>query len=92
MNKYIKYDLENGTICHKCAIMNILNALLKEEIDEYYIGPYVSYNLVVDCLKELDFNISDYMASSFLIPDSDNEYIYIDELCNTLSRFKDEGD
>ena len=42
MNKFIEYDIHNGITLIKCAVMNILDALDKMEIDSYEFGSYIS--------------------------------------------------
>ena len=53
MNKFIEYDIHNGIILLKCAIMNILDALDKMEIDSYEFGPYISPILIKECMGQL---------------------------------------
>ena len=53
MNKFIEYDIHNGITLIKCAIMNILDALDKMEIDSYEFGPYISPILIEECMGQL---------------------------------------
>ena len=52
MNKFIEYDIHNGIIQMRCAIMNILDALDKMEIDSYEFGPYISPMLIEECMRQ----------------------------------------
>lgn len=59
MNKYIEYDIHNGVIQLKCAVMNILKSLELQEIDLYVFNPYISRNLIIDCMINLGWIIND---------------------------------
>lgn len=59
MNKYIEYDIHNGVIQLKCAVMNILKSLELQEIDLYVFNPYISRNLIIDCMIDLGWIIND---------------------------------
>lgn len=74
MNKYIESDIHSGVVYLKCALMNIIHGLLNGEGTSYYIGNYISYNLFVDCLKELGFNTK-YGSNSFEIPNEKGKNI-----------------
>jgi len=52
MNKFIEYDIHNSIIQMKCAIMNILDALDKMEIDSYEFNLYTSPFLIKDCMRQ----------------------------------------
>lgn len=52
MNKFIEYDIHNGIILLRCAIMNILKSLDSMEIDSYTFGPNISIHLVIQCMYE----------------------------------------
>ena len=51
MNKFIDYDLYNGILHLKCAIMNILHALDTGEINEMNLGNYIPGRLLIECLN-----------------------------------------
>ena len=50
--KYIKTDYENGLKQIKVALMNALNS------NEDYEFKYISWKLLLDCVKELEWEIS----------------------------------
>lgn len=50
MNKFIEYDIHNGITQIKCAIMNVLDALDKMEINSYNFGPYIPLILIEECM------------------------------------------
>lgn len=51
MNKYIKSDLESSKTHMKAAVMNVLDAIEKDEIKDFDFGKYVPYNIVKECLE-----------------------------------------
>lgn len=52
MNKFIKYDIENGLTLIKCAIRNVLYDLETGELTEYDFGEYVAPALIELCMEE----------------------------------------
>ena len=75
MNKFIQSDIHNGTTYLKCAIMNILNDLVNEEILEFDCGPYIPYTLFIDCLIENGFDVTCCIDYLFKIPNKKDRYI-----------------
>lgn len=57
MNKFIEYDIHNGITQIWCAVMNILDALDKMEIDSYNFGPYISPILIEECMGQSGWEI-----------------------------------
>ena len=77
MNKFIEYDIHNGIILLRCAIMNILNALDNMEIDSYVFGPNISISLVIKCMynagwKEIQGHYYSPHERSFIFTDDIN--------------------
>ena len=64
MNKFIEYDIHNGITLIKCAVMNILDALDKMEIDSYEFGPYISPMLIEECMGHLGWEIDENIIYS----------------------------
>lgn len=50
MNKFIPYDIHNGVLQLKCAIMNALNDIDSKEEKEINLGEYIPESLVYHCL------------------------------------------
>lgn len=50
MNKFIPYDIHNGLLQLKCAIMNALNDINSGEEKEIDLGEYIPETLVFHCL------------------------------------------
>lgn len=50
MNKFIPYDIHNGIVQLKCAIMNALNDIDSKEEKEINLGEYIPESLVYHCL------------------------------------------
>lgn len=75
MNKFIEYDIHNGLIQIRCAIMNILDALDSMEIDSYEFSPYISHNLIKECMKQSGWKID---GEIFYSP-SKRDFVYYKE-------------
>ena len=80
MNKFIEYDIHNGITQIKCAIMNILNALDKIEIDSYVFGPDISVHTVIKCMYDLGWTELDGIYYS----PSKRDFIFTDDVNLTL--------
>lgn len=59
MNKFIEYDISNGIILLKCAIMNILKALDSAEIESYKFGPLISIHLIKKYMNDSGWSEND---------------------------------
>ena len=76
MNKFIEYDIHNGITQIRCAVMNILDALDKMEIDSYEFGPYISPILIEECMGQLGWEFDgDIMYSP-----SKRDFVFTDDL------------
>ena len=60
MNKFIKYDIENGLTLVKCGVRNILYALNEGEIENYKIDGLVSLDLIFQCMLECKWKVDTY--------------------------------
>ena len=68
MNKYIKTDLDNAAIQMKAAIMNALHDIdTGEEEKKIELGPYISANLLHECLEEAKWVIDDWESNGFQV-------------------------
>ena len=59
MNKFIEYDINNGIILLKCAIMNVLKALDSAEIKSYKFDPLISFHLIKKCMNDSGWSEND---------------------------------
>ena len=75
MNKFIEYDIHNGITQIRCAVMNILDALDKMEIDSYEFGPYIPSMLIEECMGQLGWEIYDDI---FYSP-SKRDFVFTDD-------------
>ena len=80
MNKFIEYDIHNGVTQIWCAVMNILDALDKMEIDSYEFGPYISPVLIEECMGQSGWEIDEDI---FYSP-SKRDFIFTDDVNLTL--------
>lgn len=55
MREYIKYDIHNGRIHLKCAIMNVLNELKEGNDTEYSFDCDMPLDLIKSCCIESGF-------------------------------------
>ena len=80
MNKFIEYDIHNGIILLRCAVMNILNALDNMEIDSYEFGPYISPMLIEECMRQSGWEIDEDIIYS----PSKRNFVFTDDVNLTL--------
>jgi len=80
MNKFIEYDIHNGIIQMRCAIMNILDALDKIEIDSYEFGPYISSMLIEECMRQSGWEFGDIIIHS----PSKRDFVFTDDFALRL--------
>lgn len=80
MNKFIEYDIHNGIILLRCAVMNILNALDNMEIDSYEFGPYISPMLIEECMGQSGWEIDEDIIYS----PSKRNFVFTDDINLTL--------
>ena len=80
MNKFIEYDIHNGITQIRCAIMNILDALDKIEIDSYEFGPYISSILIEECMKQLGWKFD----GDIIYSPSKRDFVFTDDFALRL--------
>ena len=80
MNKFIEYDIHNGIIQIRCAIMNILDALDKMEIDSYKFGPYISPMLIEECMSQLKWEFD----GDIIYSPSKRDFVFTDDFALRL--------
>lgn len=80
MNKFIEYDIHNGIILLRCAVMNILNALDNMEMDSYIFGPNISIHLVIECMYNAGWK---EIQGSYYSP-CKRDFIFTDDVNLTL--------
>ena len=80
MNKFIEYDIHNGLIQIRCAIMNILDALDSMELDSYVFGPDISLHTVTKCMYDTGW----VEIGGIYYSPSKRDFIYTDDVDLTL--------
>ena len=80
MNKFIEYDIHDGVTRIWCAVMNILDALDKMEIDSYIFGPYISSTLIEECMGQAGWEMNEDV---FYSP-SKRDFVFTDDVNLTL--------
>ncbi len=75
MNKFIEYDIHNGVTQIWCAVMNILDALDKMEIDSYKFSPYISPTLIEECMGQSGWQ----MDGDIFYSPSKRDFVFTDD-------------
>lgn len=76
MNKFIEYDIHNGITQIRCAVMNILDALNRAEIDSYYFGPGISIFLIDECSGQCGWELEPNLSGDIYCSPSGREFVY----------------
>lgn len=53
MNKFIEYDVHNGILQLKCAIMNALNDIESGNETLINLGEHIPFSLILECVQDL---------------------------------------